>query len=251
MSQNSLQAQNKIVDFVDVKSKLMHRFLYHCDSSAMQILLNLYDLEEKIHNIFPSYVSMKNLKRDILYFLKRKDNRSLFAGSLTDAIYDDVNRFELAMYLAGYRQGLNEVAKANELEVLALEEFDIGSMFERRILYQYDIRCDAVEAFYKRCIASHVHGYGEDLVREQAARFSRHILKRKVYTLNHYVDRQLQVNFQSPKNPYRESDYTLSQQELAGLNRKLKKFIYRDGLRIYCSAYWCGINDLVLRRYHP
>lgn len=251
MPVNSLQLQNKSVDFVDIKSKLLHRFLYRCDSSAMQILLSLYDLEEKIHNIFPSYVSMKNLKKDILYFLRRKENCSLFAGSLTDAIYDDVNRFELAMYLTGYRQGLNEVAGANELEVLALNEFEISSMFERRILYQYDLSNEAVEAFYKRCVARHVHGYGDSLVKEQAARFSRHILKRKVYTLNHYVDRQLQLNFQSPKTPYRESEYTLSQQELAGLNRKLKNFIYRDGLRIYCSAYWCGINDLVLRRYHP
>ena len=122
MSVQNAQLNDKTLNFVDMKAKLTQKFLYGADSSAMQLLLNLYDLEEKIHNIFPSYVSMKNLKKDILSFLRRKENRALFANSLTDAIYDDINRFELVMYLAGYKCGYSAASEANELEVISLSE---------------------------------------------------------------------------------------------------------------------------------
>ncbi|MDD7363358.1 MAG: hypothetical protein SPI65_01690 [Peptoniphilus sp.] len=250
MSANNAKMKDHAMNYVNVKEKLMHRFLYHCDSSSMQILLGLYDLEEKIHNIFPSYVSMKNLKKDILYFLRYKENRILFADSLTDAIYDDVNRFELVMYLEGYRQGYRDIAKANELEILALREFDVETMFGRKLLFHYSVPSKDIDLFRKRCIKRHLNAGAEAVIREQTSHFSQHVLKRKVFTLNHYVDRQLQMNFQSPKSLYHETNYMLTHQELSGLNRKLKKFLYRDGLRIYISAYWCGINDLVLRRYH-
>ncbi|WP_077075133.1 hypothetical protein [Aedoeadaptatus urinae] len=252
MSVQNAQLNQKTLDFVDMKTKLTHKFLYGADSSAMQLLLNLYDLEEKIHNIFPSYVSIKNLKKDILSFLRRKDNRAVFANSLTNAIYDDINRFELVMYLAGYKCGYNAASEANELEVITLRHIDLCHMFERKVLFHYDGKYEDVRRFRKQAIERHLSYIGGgSRIKEQAQRFSKVVLKRKVLTLNHYVDRQLQVDFLSPKKLYRESDYVLTREELIGLNRKLKNFLYRDGLRIYLSAYWCGINDSVLRRYHP
>ncbi|MDY3119200.1 MAG: hypothetical protein SOW18_06660 [Peptoniphilus sp.] len=252
MSVQSVQLNQKTLNFVDMKAKLMQKFLYGADSSAMQLLLNLYDLEEKIHNIFPSYVSMKNLKKDILSFLRRKDNRFVFANSLTDAIYDDINRFELVMYLIGYKEGYNAASEANELEVIALRHVDLCDLFERKVLFHYSGDYDDVRQFRKQAIDRHMRYIGGGRrIKEQAQRFSRVVLKRKVLTLNHYVDRQLQVDFQSPKKLYRESDYVLTREELIGLHRKLKNFLYRDGLRIYLSAYWYGMNDSVLKRYHP
>ncbi|MBS6524559.1 MAG: hypothetical protein KH322_00900 [Peptoniphilaceae bacterium] len=252
MSVQNAQLNDKTLNFVDMKAKLTQKFLYGADSSAMQLLLNLYDLEEKIHNIFPSYVSMKNLKKDILSFLRRKENRALFANSLTDAIYDDINRFELVMYLAGYKCGYSAASEANELEVIALRHIDLCHLFERKALFHYDVEYEDVRRFRKEAINRHMYSIGGGApIQEQARRFSKAVLKRKVLTLNHYVDRQLQMDFQSPKKLYRESDYVLTREELVGLNRKLKNFLYRDGLRIYLSAYWCGINDSVLRRYRP
>lgn len=250
MSVNNARVKEKTMNDVDIKEQLMHRFLYHSDSSAMQILLNLYDLEEKIHNIFPSYVSIKNLKKDIRHFFRRKENSELFANSLSGAVCDDINRFELSMYLAGYRRGYSDSLKANELEIMALEQFEVAHLFDRKLLFHYNYSSEEVDLFRKCCIVRQINSGADRLVKEQASLFSRFVLKRKIFTLNHYVDRQLQVNFQSSKGLYRETNYMLSHQELLGLNKKLKKFLYRDGLRIYASAYWYGLNDLVLRRYH-
>lgn len=252
MSRTNAEQKTVNIDYSDVKAKLLHRFLYDQDSSAMQILLGLYDLEEKIQNIFPSYVSMRNLKRDVLSFLRRKENRSLLANSLTRAIYDDVNRYELALYLEGYKRGYSAVNFANELEVIALGHFDVAELFERKQLFQYDYKEEDVHRLRNRSLR-HVleREAGDRLVRSHAVCFGRKVLKKKVFTLNRYVDRQLQINFKSTNGKYNEPEYFLTHQELWGLNRKLTKFLYLDGLRIYTSAYWCGVNDLVLRRYHP
>lgn len=88
--------------------------------------------------------------------MRRKDNRAVFANSLTNAIYDDINRFELVMYLAGYKCGYNAASEANELEVITLRHIDLCHMFERKVLFHYDGEYEDVRRFRKQAIERHL-----------------------------------------------------------------------------------------------
>lgn len=55
----------------DIYEGLKYEFLFNNDINCIHILLNLYDLEKNINNIFPKYISIKQLRRNIRRILKK------------------------------------------------------------------------------------------------------------------------------------------------------------------------------------
>lgn len=242
-------------DFNDVKRALLRKFLYSADSDSIQILLNIYNLEERIENIFPSYISAKTLRADIYNFLSYKEGKELIALNLSQLVHDDVNRFELFMYLEGYRRGIKASEDANELEILTFNYFTVEELYKKNILFHYEHEIKDVLEFKERILNKLCKNieFSRFLI-DELSWYNRRVLKKKILTLNTNVDRQLMIDYDSKENEsgtrFKESDSHLNQKELYLLNKRLLNFLYKDSCRVYGTAYWNGINDLVLRRYH-
>ena len=65
--------------FYDLYEGLKHNFLFKNDLNSIHILLNLYDIEDNIRNIFPKYVSIKYLRNHISYNISYKMHTSAFS----------------------------------------------------------------------------------------------------------------------------------------------------------------------------
>ena len=66
--------------------------------------------------------------------------------------------------------------------------------------------------------------------------------------INSFLDKQLMFS-DNPEEGFIELGNALTRNELLGLNKKIIKFMLRDGLRVYKNAFWDGVNDRVLKRY--
>ncbi|MDO5300890.1 MAG: hypothetical protein Q4E76_00090 [Tissierellia bacterium] len=234
-----------------LKQSLTHRFLYLNDSDALQILLNVHNVEDHVENIFPSYLSLKALSEDIVKLLKKRQERVLIANSLASFIHDDVNRLELTIYIDGYISGFNARHRANELEVLALKYFEVEELYNRNSLFSFVSMEEDLLAFQRKCFDPfREFGHVKMKIKERIQKFDRRVLRKKINKLNYYVDRQLVLNTKEPwDGRLFEVENCISDQELYLINKKLKLFLLKDGLRLYRQAYWNGLNDLVLKRY--
>lgn len=236
--------------FKDIKSLLVRKFLYENDVECLSILLNIYNVEDSIESIAPSYISLKHLKKDIIKFLKNKEGKELIAYNLSNLIHDDINRFELFLYLEGYKLGLNATKSANKLECLTFKYLDLEELYKRKKLFNYELNIEEIVELKERFIKNvrkdekvkrHIHDivYG----------FDSHLLKNKIYNLNEHLDKQLVFDFESGDYVFKEINSHLGKNELAGLNKKISKFLFLDGLRVLENAYWDGVNDRVMKRY--
>lgn len=236
--------------YSDLKASLMYSFLYYGDSEALQILLNLYNIDERIENIFPSYVSLKSLRKDIEGFLYYKEGRDLIAANLSELIHDDINRFELVTYIEGYRRGLASYKEVNQLEVLALDHFSLADLYKKTSLFHYETDLEDVLALKQRAIRRiHEDSAFTKVHLERLNWYNRRVLRKKTKRLNTHLDRQIMINYSPGEGRYRESNNHLSKKELYGLSKKLNRFLHRDALKIYHKAFWNGLNDQVLKRY--
>ncbi|EFI42237.1 MULTISPECIES: hypothetical protein [Peptoniphilus] len=238
---------------MDIKRYLIEKFLYDNDSESINILLNMYDVDNSIETICPTYISLKHLKKDIIKFLKHKEGKELIAYNLSNLIHNDVNRFELFLYLEGYRAGSNAVKNINKLEIITFKNYNIEDLYYRRTLFNYEVKDNEVLKLKENML--------KDLKRDSKVRrtiydivfkFNLHLLKRKVFNLNAHVDKQLVLNFDITDESdvkFKETNSHLSKKELYGLDRKIVRFLCIDAMRIYENAYWEGVNDKVLKRY--
>ena len=76
-------SNNKNYAFKDIKNYLVENFLYNNETDCINILLNIYNIEESIENIFPRYVSLENLRLDIIKLYKEKRGIELIARNLS------------------------------------------------------------------------------------------------------------------------------------------------------------------------
>ncbi|MDO5037036.1 MAG: hypothetical protein Q4E37_01910 [Tissierellia bacterium] len=190
------------------------------------------------------------MRKDIEGFLYYKEGKELIAANLSQLIHDDINRFELIMYLEGYRRGMSACKEVNELEILALKYFTVPELYNRKSLFHYDRNLEEIGRF-RRWVTCNIHNdvsFTKNYV-DQVSWYNRRVLKKKIKHLNTHLDRQIMINYDSKEDHYRESDSHLSTKELYGLSKKLYRFLHRDALKIYHRAYWNGLNDQVLKRY--
>lgn len=234
----------------DIKRVLSQKFLYDNDVGCIQILLNIYNIEDSIENVFPSYMSMRHLKRDIIRFLKKKEGKELIAYNLSQLIHDDINRFELFLYIEGYRNGFHCPKCANRLEMLTFHHFSVEELYNKKTLFQYETQLSDILEF-KRVIFEGIERDAKVItfLKETISRYNRKVLRKKVNNLNDHLDRQIMINMDATPGAFQETDNVLTLVERKGLNRKLLRFLFLDGIRVYQNAYWNGINDQVMNRY--
>ncbi len=242
-------SNNKNYAFKDIKNYLVENFLYNNETDCINILLNIYNIEESIENIFPRYVSLENLRLDIIKLYKEKRGIELIARNLSSLIHDDINRLELYLYLEGYRRGFNSSKLINKLEMIALNYLSIEELYSRKKLYNYEFKNKDVVIFKKelfKCLRRDrfTRSYISSIVRG----VDKNLLRKKIFNINSHLDLQLVFSYDSSAR-FKEMNSYLSVNEISNLYKKILKFLYVDGYRILTNGYWDGINDKVMKRY--
>jgi|GEM_PF-359633 len=241
----------KNVAFKDIKKYLIANFLYNGDLDSINILLNIYNIYESIENIYPRYVTLENLRKDIKKIYKQKQGIELIARSLSNLIHDDVNRLELYLYLEGYRLGFNSKKYVNFLEIITLKYLTIDELYNRKKLFHYEFKNGEVLRFKKVIFKDirkdrQIRGF----IRNTVLDLNEKLLKDKINCINNHLDMQLVFKgIEENDVQIKEVDSYLNENEIKILNKKIFKFLYIDGFRIFRNGFWDGINDKVLRRY--
>lgn len=236
--------------FFGIYNGLIHKFLYNSDVNSIHILLNLCDLEDNITNISPRYISIHRIKRHINRFLKHKKGNQFISLNLGQLIHDDINRLELYIYIEGYRNGYFNNHFVNMLEKLSIENIPLEELYKRKYLYHFKQTPNKIkslqEAIYKELtkkekknkeLYGNIKDYCDD------------ILKKKVLSLNKYLDKQLTIEYDSKHYTIKEDYSLLTLDELNKIYEEVFKMTFRSGMKLYKEAYWYGVNDRVLKRY--
>ena len=235
--------------FEDVKDFLLDKFLLDGDVDSMNILLNSYNIEDSINTITPSYISLKHLKKDLVSFLKHKEGKELLAYNISNVIHDDINKFELSIYLEGYRAGFNSKAHVDIVESLAFSIYDLNTIYTCKKLFKSSVLPPEVQKVKNKVFADvDKIGYPKKKIKDIVKKLDFKLLRKKIYMMNSFLDKQLMFS-DNPEEGFIELGNALTRNELLGLNKKIIKFMLRDGLRVYKNAFWDGVNDRVLKRY--
>ena len=229
---------------------LIYKFLYKNDINCIHILLNLYDLEENITNIYPKYISLSHLKKQISRGLSDKKGNHFISLNLGQLIHEDINRLELFLYLQGYKHGYFNNYWVNVLEKISIKELGLDNLCKDKYLYHFDNKnqqINHIKLLINEELKENKKGNSDlhDLIKD----FCSSILKKKVFNLNKYLDKQLSMESSSRTYNFTEEDNILTLEELNIIYKEIIKIVMKDGLKLYKEAFWYGLNDRVLKRY--
>jgi hypothetical protein len=239
-----------INEAVNLDNGLKHNFLYNNDINCIHILLNLYDLEDNIRNIFPKYVSIKNIKNYISKCLKDKRGNELIAKNLGELIHEDINRLELYLYLEGYKQGFYNIKAVNVLESITVKYLSIEELYSLKYLFHFKTNIKEVLELKEKINTSIDRTEINDkFISENICKYTTNIIRPKVYSLNKYLDKQLTIDYCSKYYNIKEDSSFLTKKDLKNIYNEVYKIVLKNGLMLYKDAYWNGVNDKVLKRY--
>ncbi len=231
-----------------LERQLEYSFLYNSDPNAIHVLLSILDHQSNISALMPKYQCTRNIGSALKRTLKHRKDKDGIIHTLKRLINDDTNRFELAMYLHGYRHALRDKSKVDQLEYAGLEIFGAEYLYnattlfhqtnERRVLKMQVSYCNEIQRkdALKRSIKKLANYYCDKVIRH------------KIYNLNRYLDKQLIIDYEDASNIVFDEDY-LTIAELSMVYRKFVLYLVRNICRVYLDAYWTGLNDAVLKRY--
>ena len=234
----------------DIYEGLKHNFLFNKDVNCIHMLLNLYDLENNINNIYPKYISMDFLRKKIRKLLNDKRGNHLIAYNLSELIHEDINRLELFIYLEGYKNGYLNNKNTNLLEDITLKYYPVGNLYNMKYLFHYKIEEDEIRNF-KSWILENLYNEEKNTrnLFETINNYCNDIIKPRVLSLNKFLDKQLSLDIEDITFNIREEDAILTLAELNKIYEEVLNIVLRNGQKLYYKAYWNGLNDRVLRRY--
>lgn len=234
----------------DLYEGLKYKFLFNNDINCIHSLLNLYDLENNINNIFPKYISIKRLRKNIRKALRNRRGNHLIAYNLGELIHEDINKLELLIYLDGYKSGYLNKKDTNDLENITLKYFPVSELYNRKYLFHFDNSISEINKFktdiYKHLLQEET---AQSILEETIEQYAENILKPKVLNLNKYLDKQLSIEYQSKPPYFKDEESLLTLDELKSVYKEVFKIITRNINKIYNDSYWNGLNDRLIMRY--
>ena len=234
----------------NIYDALKYNFLYKNDINSIHMLLNLYDLEENITNIYPKYVSINYLKKHIGRFLKEKKGNHLISLNLGQLIHEDINRLELYIYLEGYKKGYFDKLWVNSLEQAAIKNISFEQLYNISYLYHFDIKTKQIIEIRDKVDSDiTMKEKSTNELQKTVDSYCKNIIRHKVLNLNKYLDKQLTIEYNSNMYNIKEDNSLLTLEELSNIYKEIVKVVSRNGLKLYKDAYWYGLNDRVLERY--
>lgn len=226
---------------------LEYNFLYKDDLKSMHLLLSILENETRLKKLKPNYICMNGIKRSLARALHYRSDKDLVIRSLRKLINDPVNKLELSTYIDAYFQAYQDKKWADKLESKALEYglIDIDDFQTTDVLFHLskdyrilDLKEELYEDLDKRLDKSR-------RIERIAYSYSQRVLKEDIYSLNDYLDNQLELG---PSMINKQSKL-LTLPELTAIYDCTVRAFARNLRKIYKYSYWYGINDRVLSRY--
>jgi len=228
---------------------LLYNFLYNNDINSIHILLNLYDVETNMTNIYPRYRCTKEIRKKIKRLLFPRRDRQLVSNNVAMLVHEDIDRLELTMYLKGYYRGYNDNKWVNILEDETLKILREDELYGKNFLFHYDKSIREIQRIEKNLFMYlDINESKTENLMDLISTYCNKIIKKKIYNLNSYIDKQLTIDY-SRENPDIGEEPLLSHKQINSIYRSLVKTIYKNMISTYKEAYWFGVNDRVLNRY--
>lgn len=216
-------------EIYDVYEKLEYNFLYESDLNSIHILLNLYDLEKNIKNIYPKYISKRKLSDKIAKTLGKDFKNLDIANRLSENIHEDINRLELYMYLEGYRRGYFNIYFSNKLEEITINNYLTYNLYKYSYLYHFDTDLEEIYKLRETLNREIESGSDYNFINKVTSDYYKEIIKSKLYSILKNIE-----------------EFNI---DVDNINRKIYNLILKDIVKIYKKSYWFGLNDRVLKRY--
>ncbi len=238
------------VNLYEIYEGLQYNFLYNNDINSIHILLNLYDLENNMTNICPKYISTNEIRKKVKKVLKNRKDKQLISNNIALLIHEDIDRLELILYLEGYKNGYYHSKWVNILEDEAIKHYSVDEIYEKNFLFHYDTSTKDIKK-----VKDNFELEIDDEEKETAYlhnfinTYCEKVVKRKIFNLNMYIDKQLTIEYNHDKMDIQEEGSYLSTNELNKIYKLVVKTIIKNTIRMYKDASWFGVNDKVLNRY--
>lgn len=235
----------------NLSNSLKKKFLYNNDINSINLLINIYETEENIGNIFPQYLSMGDLKTIVKGSLRGRPGKDLAAKNISELIHNDINRFELLVYLEAYKSGYHSIKYVNKIEKIVLSTCGIKSIYTKKYIRDKLYNNSDINSIKKEL----VEYFKEDTKTNESFRrlimtYSKRILRPKIYNINQYLDKQIKmVESEEGRTVLKYESKPFTRMELSRLYIKMLNLIIEDSVKIMADAYWSGIIEKVLRRY--
>lgn len=234
----------------DIYDGLTHNFLYNKDVDCIHILLNLYELEENIRNIYPKYISLRYLRNHISRFLKHKNGNQMIAKNLGELIHEDINRLELFLYMEGYKHGYYNKNWVNLLESITIKHNTIEELYSLKYLFQFETINEEVLEFKEKVFSEIDKDEPQfNYLYENIKNYCLTVIKTKIFSLNKYLDKQLTLDYSANMVNIKEDSSLLTRDDLNMIYSEVFKIVIKNSMKLYKDSYWNGLNDKVLKRY--
>lgn len=227
---------------------LEYNFLYNNDLNSMHLLLAMLENEVRLKKLRPKYICMTSIKRSLKRTLKYRRDRDLIIRTVTKLLNDDINRLELSIYIDSYSSGFQDAEWVNKLENLAVKTLPLEEIFQKSILFHESKNPDVVRLRNELNAFLDSDKILNDRIKRITFSYCEKVLKKKIYSINDNLDRQLMISYHDSDKIVNDEDF-LTIPELTNLYQKLMTSYIKSIIRIYRSSYWYGINDRVLNRY--
>lgn len=234
----------------NICQELKHKFLFYNDINSIHMLLNIYDLEDNITNIFPKYVCMDHIKKNTARYLRKRRGNHLIALNLSQILHDDINRLELFLYLDGYKSGYSNNKLVNSLEEMSIKFFNAEELYNMNYLFHFETNLTEVLKF-KSTINNKWYNENntDNPLYISIINYLDKIIKPKVFSLNKYMDKQMIIEYNAYNYNIKEDETLLTLEDLNGIYKEVVKSVLKYGFKLYQDALWNGLNDKVLQRY--
>lgn len=222
----------------DLYKELEYNFLYKSDINSIHILLNLYDLDKNIRNIYPKYISKKNLKNNLLKIFPDRNDKCNVCTFLSNLLHEDINRLELYICLEGYKNGHFNKLLANRLENVTIKNLGTEELYSREYLYHYKLDEDNIGDVIEELKKEVTKKIEEDELGEVVSDFYTRMISPNILGINEKIE----INQLGMENK-------LSKREIKKLDIFILNMLLSNMESLYRESYWFGLNDRVLKRY--
>lgn len=234
----------------DLSNTLKKRFLYYNDINSVNILINMFESEENIRDLYPQYISMGNLTKTLRGFMRGRPGNDLASRNLSHLIHDDINRFELLVYLEGYKLGTKSVNYVNGLEKIILKNIDVEEIYNRKSFFQTINKNENINSF-KEVFLKQINEELQNnrLFERLVNTYTRVIIRPKLNSLNHHLDLQIKMGESMGMTYLEYEGKPFTKSELTLIYKNIRKLLITDCSNTFADAYWQGLLEKLLNRY--
>lgn len=229
------------------EQSLEYQFLYNDDPNSIFLLLSWLDNKNLCDNLVPKYSVTKALLTGLRRSIRNREDKKSIVDGINRLVSDDLNRLELAFVIKAYRNAFYNYRLIDKLEELALSEFSPSQLSNIKILFHND-KSEKILTFKEQMVKELHDNKDIALAEKYANDFLDKFIKKKIFRVNYYMDKQIVVDYNN-SGIFKLEGKSLTIKELKHIYDKSKFYINRSLKEAYTQQYWYSLNDCVLKRY--